>query len=78
MERFNLKKLHDVEVTEEYQVKISNRFAALGNLNDDDDDDDDDVDINRAWKNIRENMKTSATESLGYYELKQHKPWFDE
>jgi hypothetical protein len=23
-------------------------------------------------------MKASATESLGYYELKQHKPWFDE
>jgi hypothetical protein len=23
-------------------------------------------------------MKASATESLGYYELKQHKSWFDE
>jgi hypothetical protein len=23
-------------------------------------------------------MKASATESLGYYELKEHKPWFDE
>jgi hypothetical protein len=23
-------------------------------------------------------MKTSTTESLGYYELKQHKSWFDE
>jgi hypothetical protein len=29
MERFNLKKLNDVEVKEKYQVKISNRFAAL-------------------------------------------------
>jgi hypothetical protein len=27
---------------------------------------------------MRENAGTSATESLGYYELKQHKPWFDE
>jgi len=37
-------------------------------------------DINRAWENIRENIKTSAKESLGLYlhELKQHKPWFDE
>jgi hypothetical protein len=26
---------------------------------------------------IRENIKISAEESLGYYELKQHKPWFD-
>jgi hypothetical protein len=38
----------------------------------------DDVDINRAWESIRENMKTSATEGLGYYELEQHKLWFDE
>jgi hypothetical protein len=36
------------------------------------------VDINRAWQTIRENIKISAKESLGYYELKKHKPWFDE
>jgi len=35
-------------------------------------------DINRAWKNIKENTKTSAKKSLGLYELKQRKPWFDE
>jgi hypothetical protein len=28
MERFTLKKLHDVQVKEQYQVTISNRFAA--------------------------------------------------
>jgi len=33
-------------------------------------------DINLAWENIKENIKTSAKESLGIYELKQHKPWF--
>jgi hypothetical protein len=27
---------------------------------------------------IRENIKTLAKKSLGVYELKQHKPWFDE
>jgi len=32
-----------VEVEEQYQVKLANRFAAMGNL-------DDDVDISRAWK----------------------------
>jgi hypothetical protein len=36
------------------------------------------VDINRACENIGENIKISATDSLGHYELKQHKPWFDE
>ena len=38
----------------------------------------DDDDINRAWENIKENKKTSAKESLGLHDLKQHKPCFDE
>ena len=38
----------------------------------------DDGNINRAWENIKENIKTSAKESLGLRELKQRKPWFDE
>jgi hypothetical protein len=46
MERFNLKKLNKAEGKEQYQVKISNRFIALENL-------DDDMDINRAWETIR-------------------------
>jgi hypothetical protein len=51
MERLNIKKLNDMEVKEQYQVKISYRFAALEELDDDDDDDDDDdVDISRAWE----------------------------
>jgi hypothetical protein len=37
-----------------------------------------DVAINSAWGTIRENVKTSAKESLIYYELMKHKPWFDE
>jgi hypothetical protein len=27
---------------------------------------------------IRENIKISAKENLGYFELQKHKPWFDE
>jgi hypothetical protein len=34
MERFNLKMVNDVEVNEQYQVKISNRFLALENFDD--------------------------------------------
>ena len=34
-----------------------NRFAALEYLNDSED-------LNRAWENIKDNIKTSATESL--------------
>ena len=37
-----------------------------------------DEDVNRAWENIKENIKTSAKESLGLHELKRHKPWVDE
>ena len=36
-----------------------------------------DEDVNRAWENIKENIKTSAKENLGLHELKLHKPWFD-
>ena len=43
----------------------------MGNLNERDD-------ITIAWKNIKESTITSAKESLVLYELKQHKPWFDE
>ena len=43
MERFNLRKLSELGVTKEYQIKISNRFADLENLNDGED-------INKVWK----------------------------
>jgi len=31
-ERFNLRKINDLEVRKQYQIEISNRFAALENL----------------------------------------------
>jgi hypothetical protein len=71
MERFNLKALNEVDETEQFCVEVSNRFAALGDL-------DAKVEINNAWGNIRENITISAKGSLGCFELKKHKPWFDE
>jgi len=68
---FNLRKLSELEVRKQYQIKISNRSAALENLNDNED-------INKAWENIKENIKPSAKESVGLYEFKQQKPRFDE
>ncbi|PNF26444.1 hypothetical protein B7P43_G16449, partial [Cryptotermes secundus] len=70
-ERFNLKKINEVEGKEQYCVEISNRFAAMENL-------ETEVDVNKAWETVRENIKMSAKESLCYYEPKKHKPWFDE
>ena len=49
VKRFNLSKLNELEGRKQDQIKISNRFAALGNLIDSDD-------INRAWENIEENV----------------------
>jgi hypothetical protein len=71
MERFNPKKLKEVEGKEQYRVEISNMFVALENL-------DTEVDVNKALETIRERIKISAKESLGYYELKKQKAWFDE
>jgi 50S ribosomal subunit-associated GTPase HflX len=68
MERFNFKKLKEVEGKEQFHVEVSNKFAALEDL----------VEINSSWETIRENISISAKESLGYFELKKHKPWFDE
>jgi hypothetical protein len=67
MERFNLKKLNEVEGKERYCVGISNGFAALEDL-------DAEVELNNAWETIRENIEISAKESLDYFELKNHKP----
>jgi hypothetical protein len=51
MERFNLKKLSELDVRKKYQIKIANRITALENLSDSED-------INRAWENIKENIRT--------------------
>jgi hypothetical protein len=59
MERFNLKKLNEVGGKGQYHVEVSNRFASLEDLNTE-------VEINSTWETIRENIKMSAKESLGY------------
>jgi hypothetical protein len=56
MERCSLKKLNEIEGKERYRVEVSNRFAALEDL-------DTEVGINSDWETIRENIKVSAKES---------------
>jgi hypothetical protein len=46
MERFNLMKLNEVEGKEQFCFEMSNRFAALKDL-------DAEVEINSAWETIR-------------------------
>jgi hypothetical protein len=36
------------------------------------------LDINSAWESIREHIKTSAKDNLGYHRLNLNKPWFDD
>jgi hypothetical protein len=71
IERFILKKLNEAEGKEKYHIEVSNRFTVLEDL-------DTEAEFNSAWETIRENIKISAKESLGYFQLKKHKPWFDE
>jgi hypothetical protein len=54
VERFNLRKLNDLEFRKQYQIEITNRYAALENVSENED-------INGAWESIKENVKTSAT-----------------
>jgi hypothetical protein len=65
MEKFNLKKLTEVEGKVQFRVEVSNRFAALEDL-------DAELEINSGWEMIRENIKSLLKESLGYFELKKH------
>jgi hypothetical protein len=60
-----------LEFRKQYQIKISNRFPVLVSLLDREN-------INRAWKNIGENIRSSAKENPVLYELKQHQPRFAE
>jgi hypothetical protein len=55
-EVFNLRKLNELEVMKQYQIKISDWFAALDNLHAS-------KNRNRAWENNKENIKTSTKES---------------
>jgi hypothetical protein len=66
-----VKKLDDIEVKEKYQLEISNRFATLENL-------DESFDINNVCESVRENIKTSVKDNLGYQKLKHNKLWFDD
>ena len=54
-QRFNPRKLSELEARKRYQIEITVRFAALENWSGDEDED-----VNRTWENIKENIKTSA------------------
>jgi hypothetical protein len=53
MERFNLKKLNEMEGKERSRVVVPNRFAALEDF-------DPEMDVNSAWEMIGENIKIST------------------
>jgi hypothetical protein len=53
MDRFYLKKLHEVECKEQYRGEVSNRFAAMEDL-------DAEVKFNSDWEMNRENIKISV------------------
>jgi len=64
VERFNLRKLNDLDVKKWYQIKVSNRFRALENLNES-------GHIIGFGKTLKRICKPTK-QSVGMYELKQH------
>jgi hypothetical protein len=62
--------LWELEIRKLYQIEISNRCAALENLNDSED-------RHRAWRNTDGNIKISAKDSLCQYQHRQYKTLFD-
>jgi hypothetical protein len=50
------------QARQKFDVEISNRFSALESL-------DESFHIYNAWESIRENIKTSAKDNLGYHRL---------
>jgi hypothetical protein len=61
VEKFNLRKLNEVEVRELCQMKTSNRCSV------------DTKDMSRPGEHIKQNIRFSTKESLGLYEQKQAK-----
>ena len=55
-ERFNFRRLNELEVMKQCQIKISNRFAALEKLIYSEN-------IGRAWQNVKEHIILSLRES---------------
>jgi hypothetical protein len=51
-----------LEVSEQYQIKLSNRFSALEDLHV--------FSMSRAWESTGYNIKTLSSDRLGYYDLK--------
>jgi hypothetical protein len=66
MGRLKLKKLNEGKVNEQYQGTTTNKSAAMENLPD--------IGyIYRARNTIRQNIRISTKDSLGYCESKHHK-----
>ena len=57
VELFNLRNISELEFRKLYQTQTSKRFATLEKLNDSED-------INSAWENIKENIKTTAKKAV--------------
>ena len=57
-QRFNLRKLNEPEVREQYQIEVTNKFAASENFSGDED-------VDRTWENIKENIKNLSKRESG-------------
>ena len=69
-DRYNLNKLVDRETRKEYQIDVANRFSALEGF--------EISSVDGTWVKIRDSIKASAKENVGFLGTNRNKPWFDE
>ena len=72
LKKIELKNLKNDELRQEYQIKISNRFEVLDS-SDENVATEEESDINREWETIRNTIKLSASECIGYLKKRQNK-----
>ena len=71
--RLNVQSLTEGENGIKYAVEITNKFAALEEM------DESDVNaVDKQWENIRDAIVKSAEATVGFCKRHKNKPWFDE
>jgi len=71
--RLNVQSLTEGENGLKYAVEVTNKFAALKEINESDDNA-----VDKQWENVRDAIVKSAEVTVGFCKRHKNKPWFDE
>ena len=71
--RYNVEKLKDMTVRENFQLKLTNRFQILDMMNDNADTEN----VRAKWHTIDETVKEAADDEVGYIQGRRSGHWYD-